>query len=204
VEIQLHTLTLDHELLARAAEFARQVARLNRNTNRLGDPHVPVGLITDDLEDVYAFRKVDREPPNYPVKFVGTCWTGDRHLGATMIWINPFAAGGSPRTHSMLVETLSHELAHAFTRGKHGFTFRRMYALLSPHVYEAFGVTHHWYHVYDMITRYGRSHDTYRVNAESLADAWVTRDQRYDEEHAKHKAASLRMSSRLTRERVVL
>lgn len=206
MEISFHTLTLDHELLTRAAEFSRQIALLNRNTDRLGDPHLPVGLVTDDLEDVYAFRAfpVKREPPDYPVRFVGTCWTGDRHLGPTMIWLNPFTACGTPRLRSHLVETLAHELAHAFTRGKHGFTFRRMYALISPHIYAAFGVEHRWYHVHDMVTRYARSHTTYRTNAESLADAWVTHDERCDKEHDKHKAASLRMSSRLTRERVVL
>lgn len=204
MEIQLAVVGLDHELLARAAEFTRQVALLNRNTNSLGDQHLPVGLITDDLENIYAFRKVKREALDYPVKFVGTCWTGNRHLGATMIWINPFTAWGSLRSHSMIVETLSHELAHAFTRGQHGFTFRRMYALISPHVYAAFGVEYKWYLVHDMVARYGRQYDSHRPNADIYTDAWVTPNERWNEEYDQHKRASLRMMSRLERERVVL
>ena len=188
MEIQFHTLTLDHELVARAAEFTRQVALLNRNRDRLGDQHVPVSLVTDRLDDVYEFRpNVDREPPGYGDKFVGTCWQGDKYQGLTAIWLNPFTPKMSLRPHHHVVETLSHELAHAFTRGRHGFTFRRMYALISPHVYEAFGADFDWWFIHDIISRY-----SYKGSVG-----------RYDEFHL-HKAASLRMSSRLVRASVVL
>jgi len=188
MEIQFHTLTLDHELLARAVEFTRQVALLNRNRDRLGDQHVPVSFITDSLNDVYMFRpNITHEPAGYADKFVGTCWQGDRYHGATVIWINPFNAWGTIRPHKHLVETLSHELAHAFTRGKHGFTFRRMYALISPHVYAAFEVEHEWYYIFDIIERY-----THKGSSG------------IDQEYDLHKAASLRMMSRLMRASVIL
>lgn len=205
MDIQLHTLTLDHDLLTRAAEFTRQVALLNRNHNNFGEPHRPIALVTDSLADIYAFRPdITVEPDDYPRRFVGTCWTGAKTQGP-VIWLNPFTGWGSLRSHSKLVETVSHELAHAFTRGKHGFTFRRMYALISPHIYAAFDVDHQWEYVLDIVERYGRNHGTIRSNAGVSAEAcWVHPRYRWNEEYAMHKQASLRMMTRLVRHSIHL
>lgn len=205
MDIQLHILTLDHDLLTRAAEFSRQVALLNRNRNYLGEQHRPVALITDSLDDIYTSRPdITVESDDYIRRFVGTCWTGTKTHGP-VIWLNPFTAWGSLRSHSELVETVSHEFAHAFTRGKHGFTFRRMYALISPHIYAAFDVDHKWVNVLDIVEKYGRAVETYRTGVAASAEArWVDPHYRWAEEYGMHKQASLRMMTRLVRHSIHL
>jgi len=192
VEVRFNVLTpeLNHGFIAHAAELTRQIALLNRNHDRFGDQHVPVGLITDDLHEVYSFRSTitpQANPTDYADRFVGTCWTGDRYHGTTAIWLNPYTAFGARRSRRLLVETFSHELAHAFTRGGHGFTFRRMYALVSPHVYATFGERHEWDDVSDIVHRYSIKNRTGRCD-----------------EYLAHRIASQRMMNRLARRRVVL
>lgn len=205
MKVQLHELDLDTELITRAAEFTRRVALLNRNRDRLGREHVPVGLVTDRLDDVYAFRSnVKREKPDYARRFVGTCWQGSTSVSEpTVIWLNHLDVT-MPRRSLDVVETFVHELAHAFTRGKHGWTFRRMYALVAPHIFTAFGEVYDFDRVRTLVIRYGRQGDTYRPSADYAYGEWVSSWDRRDEECEKHRDASLRMTKRLTRANVVL
>lgn len=209
MQVQFHELEQlgdQDNLVRRAATFAREIALLNRNTDRFGKPHVGVELVTDRLEDVYDFRpNIDRESADYPDRFVGTCWTGSHHHGATAIWLNRY--GGAQRNHEIrpyndVVETYAHELSHAFTRGQHGQTFRRMFALLYPHVAEAFGVDWKWYTVYDIIAKYGRQGASQRPvsNPYGITPTGL----RWDEEFDGHRGASLRMMQRVKSNHLVL
>lgn len=187
---------LDPELIQRAAVFAAAVAVLNRNRNYLGEVHAPVTLVTDRLPLI----KETRSSCNFSKKqetYYGTCWCGSDYHGGTLIWINHRNADlGVPRSRSSVIETLIHELAHAYTVGKHSWTFRRMYALLRPHITELFGEVDRPYDVKVLIKRYQRTHSTERTTG-AYSNYLIDSFDRRDEEYAKHQAACDRMTKRL-------
>ena len=124
---------------------------------------------------------------------LGTCWVPyDRQ--AALIWISPTNHGTD---REGLVDTFIHELTHAYTRTSHGWTWRRMFALLQPHLTVLFEVETRDWKIGQTIKRYQRKHATERITAGyyETYDRW----DRKDEEKAKHALAVARMNDRLAR-----
>lgn len=192
---------LEPELVQRAAAFAAAVALLNRNRNYLGEVHQPVALVTDDLDEVRKSRVSVTFYLNQET-YLGTCWSGNETIGGSLIWLNAVNLRlNMPRPRTGLVETLIHELAHAYTTGKHGWTFRRMYTLLQPHICELFSVYRKLDDVRETIYKYQQKHASRRlvVHDDYYSYERVDRYDRADDEFAKHVVASNRMTKRLQR-----
>lgn len=193
-----HITELDPELVRRSAAFAAGVALLNRNRNFLGEVHQPVTLVTDRLDLITETRASCTFFENQAT-FLGTCWSGSYSQGGSLIWLNHRHDNDVIRGRAGLVNTLVHELAHAYTRGKHGWTFRRMFALLQPRLYELFDVYYKTEHLRDLIARYQSNHITERSGGDAYAYTFVDKWDRRDEEFAAHMAASARLERRLHR-----
>lgn len=195
--VEFRQVSLEPDLVRRAAAFAAAVALLNRNRNYCGQIHAPVTLVTDDLTLVTAARTVDLFANQSSL--LGTCWAGSEKHGGTLIWLNHVhPVMNVTRGTRGLVETLVHELAHAYTQGKHGWTFRRMYALLQPHICELFDVYRRADDVREVIYKYQREHLTER-DTESDGYRLINRYDRADEEFTRHMVACRRMEKRLQR-----
>lgn len=197
---------LDPVLVQRAAVFATRVAVLNRNRNYLGEPHQPVTLVTDSFTEIITERPDLGDQSDPRDKFIGMCWSGSVRWGPTVIWLNHETPHlHTPRSFEQCVETLIHELAHASTARHHGWTFRRMYALLAPHVFELFGSVNApelrvAKRVDDLIHRYQRRHITQRATGSyAQFTDYFDRWDRGTDERSRHMAASERMRERLAR-----
>lgn len=199
--------TLDPVLIQRATVFASRVGELNRNRNYVGEPHQPVTLVTDKFTEITVERPDLLDHSTDPFgKFVGMCWSGSDRWGPTVIWLSHINTQLLvPRSFEQHVETLLHELAHAYTARHHDWTFRRMYALLAPHIFELFGSRNADEHrisnrVDELIARYQRRHITTRsTGSHGQYTDYVDRWDRATEERSKHMTASNRMRDRLTR-----
>lgn len=116
VESMLTRLDWDHSKLERVVAFTQRVAEWNGN--RRGQHEIE--CISDDLDHIYTHGVMKRASDRHNY---GTCFYRGKYA---FIHINPDAGS----THHRRVDTLAHELAHAVTQGAHGFTWRRMYAML--------------------------------------------------------------------------
>lgn len=189
---------LDPELVRRAAVFTTCVGALNRNKNHNGVVPYPIAVITDDTDVLKQRDPTVEIIANYEYKWAGMCYFGRVLHPEVMLFIGNIYDTGKPRYQRDLIETLVHELAHSRTRGGHGWTFRRMYALLAPHIFELFNRDYRGAQLYDLIARYQRDVLTERVTGPysyALVDSYT----RANEELAKHRAASKRMATRLAR-----
>lgn len=194
-----HITELRTDLVQRAAAFTAAVALLNRNRNHLGEVHAPVVLVTDQLDRVKETRLSCTFYKNQS-ELLGTCWNGSSYHGGTLIWLN-HVNHISPtvqmvRTRPGLVETLTHELAHAHTRGKHGWTFRRMYALVAPHIFPLFGEQWTADHLVNLIRRYQSDNLSERGVSSAAYEVFSCFERRY-EEVEKHLIAAKRLVKRL-------
>lgn len=109
---------------------SRTVARWNGNRSRR-----PVALITDDFSLARDAMTVEDQRYN------------SRHTlaqeNSALFWPDSGIIWIEPRTTSIsTVRSLAHEVAHSCTRGHHAFTWRRMFAMLLPLWWRAFGVNY--------------------------------------------------------------
>lgn len=208
--IDLRTLEIPHELVMTAVAHAAVVRQLNRNKTGNGI----ISLITDDATTVKKHVTLDQRDDRFIDTCLGLTW--HRPQGA-YVWLSTmrrFGDGGTQaeRPYDLanagdrkrVIQTLVHELAHAMVgyRHAHGWTFRRMYALLLEFVgNRCFGewIGEHFIvdsEVRNAVIIYQRTGEYYRPNADAYEDAWSSSGQRRREEVAKHVAAVDRMARR--------
>lgn len=195
IDIHLESLDLDADLIQRSVIFASHVARLNRNRRRFPSSEIQVALVTDQLDEIHRLRPhvMFKKRQN---EMLGTCWApyeGQRAL----IWISPTNHGAD---RERLVDTFVHELAHAYAGTVHGWTWRRIYALINPHLAVLFGESPRSFRVHSAVKRYQRRHETERIvgNSYEMYSRW----DRLDEEKEAHRVAFERMTARLLRANV--
>ena len=124
------TSPLTPELITRCVDLVRGVARWNRNTT--SENHVL--CITDDPEMTIKYLsdgqrvRVAKDPNMWDI--LGHTWSRwvEKPQDGQVIWINPT----KHEDMSSYVDTFAHELAHAFTKTSHGWTWRRMYVMVTP------------------------------------------------------------------------
>lgn len=119
---------LTPELVTRCVELVRGITRWNRNTT--SENHVV--CVSDDRDIVRKYLSVaqrDHADKSGDWTVHGTTWGrwGDKPLDSQIIWINP-----NHNSAENYVNTFAHELAHAFTRTSHGWTWRRMFVMSYP------------------------------------------------------------------------
>lgn len=102
--------------------LCRDVARWNRNQTWSRG----LTLITSDVDE---FNRCSVAPISD--RFWGY-WAYNHGLPRIYVRRQPL--------HRDELRTLGHELAHAFARGSHGATWRRLCVLLTPLVFEAYGL----------------------------------------------------------------
>jgi hypothetical protein len=114
-------------------DLTYRVAAHNRNRR---DVCQRVDCVTDDLDVAYEYpvKKTKTDATNY-----GTCFYVIEERSATgkstryaVIHLMSGRGEGNALT------TLTHEVAHALTQGSHGYTWRRMFALLLPLAWKTF------------------------------------------------------------------
>jgi hypothetical protein len=185
--------TLDPELVERAAYLAQFIAL--KNGNKTG-PNLALRLITDDIKTVESRVPVNTSGHEH---YLGLTWR--RSNQGSFIWITPKYGENiqTPANYRDTVETLIHELAHAMTKTGHGWTWRRMYALLLTFISpmfvaeeSAFDVRRYVHHT---IQKYQRRGETTRTRDGDWNTTWAY--ERRDEELEKHLAAVKRMRKRL-------
>lgn len=133
--VEVSSLGWDEALVRRAVDLTYDVVGWNGNRRGVRDT---VACVTDDLDVVYTYAvKRDRnDRTNYGTCFYTSWWDATRvpsHVTAAIIHVSP-----TRQNVSNAVTTLSHELAHAVTQGAHGYTWRRMFTLLTPLVWKVF------------------------------------------------------------------
>lgn len=124
------TSPLTPELITRCVDLVRSVARWNRNTT--SENHVL--CITEDREIAEKYlsdgqrERAEKSTDGWQTH--GTTWSRwvEKPLDGQIIWLNP------EKHENVLsyVDTFAHELSHAFTRTTHGWTWRRMYVMITP------------------------------------------------------------------------
>lgn len=90
----------------------------------------PVNVVTHSLETAkfHGVKVREKDGENLGMWYPAPphqSTTGDTVRGA-VIWLR------DNRGYDELVDTLTHEVAHGCSQGAHGFTWRRMYTLLTP------------------------------------------------------------------------
>lgn len=175
-------------------DVAFRVAAHNRNRRGVCQR---VACVTDDINVAYEYpvKKSKTDSTNYGTCFYCSHW-------------NP-AAGELVRyavIHLMknrgdaAVTTLTHEVAHALTQGAHGYTWRRMFALLLPLAWKIFeypldSSDHMWMRirnaVFNAVKRYGVRYEDGWSSSDYDA-AYVSRVDKLNAETEKHVNAARR------------
>lgn len=130
VYVLRETSPLTSELITRCVDLVRGVARWNRNTT--SENHVL--CVTDDQDTVLQYLsdaqrvRVANDPTIWDI--LGHTWSRwvEKPQDGQAIWINPTKHEDA----YSYVDTFAHELAHAFTKTSHGWTWRRMYTMITP------------------------------------------------------------------------
>jgi hypothetical protein len=183
----------------RALEVAYRVVRLNGNRRGVRDRVV---CVTDSLDVVhtYSVRKHKNDTTNLGCCYYTTWWDPEACVSVTaaIIYVNPVRDHGDGH-----VFTLTHEVAHALTQGSHGYTWRRMYALLLPlfcdifdHSYVRSASGRMWVDleasVHSVVSRYGVRYESSYARGNEYGN-FISRREKIDDEVSKHVAASQRV-----------
>lgn len=179
-------------------DVAFDVAQWNGNKRSVRDE---VYALTDSLDVVrsYPVKSHKNDETNWGCCYYFSYWDGAGHrtVHSSVIYVKPDAP---ERT-----ETLAHEIAHALTAGVHGFTWRKMYAMLLPLAYDAVdpplpGVVGDdpWrhaipYRVHYVVRRYGIRYESgYVQGSDAFAVDYRLRAEKIDAEVARHMRSARR------------
>lgn len=173
----------DANKVTQFTEVARNIAAWNRN--RRGVRHI--AAITNNLEQARELGAgvKPRHAENWGMCYYRRSWavTEARYLEEAVIWINP-----TIRAKGETTKTIAHEVAHALTQGAHGYTWRRMNALLLPFaetLLDGFITSALYDDIRRTVGRYG-------VRYEHTSETWYDANDKKDEEASKHYEAQNR------------
>lgn len=179
-------------------DVAFDVARWNGNKRGVRDE---VYALTDSLDVVrsYPVKSHKNDETNWGCCYYFSYWDGVEHrtVGSSVIYVNPNA----PEK----IETLAHEIAHALTAGVHGFTWRKMYAMLLPLTYDAVELSlpgyvgdDPWrhaipYRVFNAVRRYGVRYESGVVGQSNASyGTYAFRAEKIDTEVRRHMRSARR------------
>jgi hypothetical protein len=172
---------------------------LERNRNRRGVSIIK--CITDDLDTVYEYpvKKGKTDTTNLGTCFYFTYWKPEtrEYVRSAVIHLDTQRTG--------VATTFAHEVAHSMTTGTHGYTWRRMFALLLPLAWkhlrpgvDAVSSGRLWadvtYQLCTDVRRYGRRYESGWVNDSSgdEGEEYLHRSEKIEREVESHLAASKR------------
>ena len=196
--IALNSLTWHEDDVHELISYARRIVEANGNRRGV----CKISCVTDSQDVVKTYGvKLHRDDAS----LLGCCyyhsyWDGNTRttVRAAVIRVAPHAPHTDARDH---VRTLAHEIAHALTTGSHGYTWRRMYALILPFAGKIFDFEYDmWDEILKTINRYGVRYESSWVGSQAESDedgAWLSRMKKIEIETAKHITASLKMFKKL-------
>lgn len=194
--VEFTELTWPTERVTGFIDLAYRVAAKNRNKRGVADE---ITCVTDDLDVVYGYpvKHGKTDSTNLGTTFYFTYWHPETrtHRKAAVIHLDP--------KRTWVVTTFAHEVAHALTAGTHGYTWRRMNALLLPLAWKTFRPElvvsgHLWVDVHCQVTtdvqRYGRRYESGWVAAGNVdaSEEYLHRVEKIEREVAAHVAAAKR------------
>lgn len=184
---------LERELIDRFIKIAYDVAAWNGNRKDVSEHIAAVSNDYSMLVNSYALKPLSTRQLK---SFYGCCFYShywEPNTRATVKYAIIYIRPGRPRLET--IETLAHEVAHAISAGAHGYTWRRMYAMLLQIAAMIFNVQDQMRvadSIFMTVKRYAvRTHGSWTDN--SYADeVFIDRMMKIETEVNKHIAASKR------------